>query len=46
MVSQSSRQKVRRAEVVAVLGASAMLAGSWVVVAVNHGVPGWEQDIF
>jgi membrane-associated phospholipid phosphatase len=46
MVSQSSRQNVRRAEVVAVLGASAMLAGSWVVVAVNHGVPGWEQDIF
>jgi glycosyltransferase 2 family protein len=46
MVSQSNRQKVRRVEIVAVLGASAMLAGSWVIVAVNHGVPGWEQDIF
>ena len=28
------------------LGGSAMLAGSWVIVAVTHGVPGWEQDFF
>jgi membrane-associated phospholipid phosphatase len=46
MVPESNRQKIRRAEVVAVLGGSAVLAGTWVVVAVNHGVPGWEQDIF
>jgi glycosyltransferase 2 family protein len=46
MVPESNRQKIRRAEVVAVLGGSAALAGTWVVVAVNHGVPGWEQDIF
>src|SRR6266550_7776684 len=46
MVSESSRQKVRRPEVVAVLGGSVVLAGSWVIVAVNHGVPWWEQDIF
>jgi glycosyltransferase 2 family protein len=46
MVAQSNRQKIRRAEVVTVLGGSAVLAGTWVVVAVNHGVPGWEQDIF
>jgi membrane-associated phospholipid phosphatase len=46
MVTESSRQNVRRAEVVAVLGGSAVLAGSWVIVAVNHGVPGWEQHIF
>jgi len=46
MVSGANRQGVRRAEVVAVLGGSAMLAGSWVVVAVTHGVPGWEQELF
>jgi undecaprenyl-diphosphatase len=23
-----------------------MLAGSWVIVAVTHGVPGWEQELF
>ena len=31
---------------VAVLGGSAVLAGSWFVVAVNDGVPGWEQAVF
>jgi glycosyltransferase 2 family protein len=46
MVAESSRPKTHRAEVVAVLGGSVVLAGTWVVVAVNHGVPGWEQDIF
>src|SRR6187402_3139493 len=46
MVSGANRQGVRRAEVVAVLGGSAMLAGSWVVVAVTHGAPGWEQEFF
>ena len=46
MVTASSRARVRRGEVVAVLGGSLVLAGTWVVVAVNHGVPGWEQDIF
>jgi undecaprenyl-diphosphatase len=46
MVSEASRQRVRRAVVVAVLGSSAMLAGSWVVVAVTHGVPGWEHELF
>jgi glycosyltransferase 2 family protein len=46
VASASTRQKVHRAEVVAVLGGSAVLAGSWVAVAVNHGVPGWEQDVF
>ena len=46
MVSQANREGIRRAEVVAVLGGSAVLAGSWVIVAVNHGVPGWEQEFF
>jgi membrane-associated phospholipid phosphatase len=46
MVPDANRQGIRRAEVVAVLGGSAMLAGSWVVVAVTHGVPGWEQALF
>src|SRR5204862_2172846 len=46
MSPQSNDQVVRRAEAVAVLGGSTVLAGSWVIVAVNHGVPGWEQDIF
>jgi membrane-associated phospholipid phosphatase len=46
MVSEANRHGVRRAEVVAVLGGSAMLAGSWVIVAVTHGVPGWEHELF
>jgi undecaprenyl-diphosphatase len=46
MVPEANRQGIRRAEVIAVLGGSAMLAGSWVVVAVTHGVPGWEQELF
>jgi undecaprenyl-diphosphatase len=46
MVSPANREGIRRAEVVAVLGGSAMLAGSWVIVAVTHGVPGWEQEFF
>jgi membrane-associated phospholipid phosphatase len=46
MLPESSRQKVRRAEVITVLGGSAVLAGSWVIVAVNQGVPGWEQTLF
>jgi undecaprenyl-diphosphatase len=46
MVSETSRQHVRRAEVVAVLGGSATLAGTWVLVAVTHGVPGWEHQTF
>ena len=46
MVSESSRQNVRRIEVVAVLGGSIVLAGSWAIAAANNGVPGWEEDIF
>jgi undecaprenyl-diphosphatase len=46
MVLPASREGIRRAEVVAVLGGSALLAGSWVIVAVTHGVPGWEQEFF
>jgi undecaprenyl-diphosphatase len=46
MVSQANREGIRRAEIIAVLGGSAMLAGSWVIVAVTHGVPGWEQEFF
>jgi undecaprenyl-diphosphatase len=46
MVSQANREGIRRAEVIAVLGGSAMLAGSWVIVTATHGVPGWEQEFF
>jgi membrane-associated phospholipid phosphatase len=46
MVSETSRQRVRRAEVVAVLAGSATLAGSWVLVAVTHGVPELEHQSF
>jgi undecaprenyl-diphosphatase len=46
MASPANREGIRRVEVIAVLGGSAMLAGSWVVVAVTHGVPGWEQEFF
>ena len=46
MASEPKRQQVRPVEIVAVLGGSAVLAGTWIVVAVNHGVPTWEQDIF
>ena len=46
MVAPANREGIRRAEVVAVLGGSALLAGSWVIVAVTHGVPGWEQEFF
>ena len=28
------------------LGGSIVLAGTWVVVAISHGVPAWEQDVF
>ncbi len=45
-MAAESKQRVRRTEEIAVLGASALLAGSWVVVTVNHGVPGWEEDLF
>jgi glycosyltransferase 2 family protein len=46
MVSKASSRGVRRVEIVAVLGGSIVLAGSWAVAAANHGVPGWEEDIF
>ncbi|MCU1427909.1 MAG: hypothetical protein JWL83_1909 [Actinomycetia bacterium] len=46
MVVGSRRRNVCRVEVVAVLGGSVVLAGSWIVVVVNHDVPGWEQAIF
>ena len=46
MITESSRQRIRRVEVVAVLGGSMVLAGSWVIAAANHGVLGWEEDIF
>ena len=46
MVAESTGQTVRRVEVVAVLGGSAVLAGSWIIAAANHGVGGWEEDIF
>jgi membrane-associated phospholipid phosphatase len=37
---------VRPGEVAAVLGGSALLAGSWVVVSVQDRVPGWEAWLF
>jgi membrane-associated phospholipid phosphatase len=37
---------VRPGEVVAVLGGSTLLAGSWVVVAVQQRVPQWEAWLF
>jgi undecaprenyl-diphosphatase len=37
---------VRPGEVVAVLGGSALLAGSWVVVTVQDRLPGWEASLF
>jgi len=43
---QPIRQPVRKVEVAAVLGGSAILAGSWVVVAANQGVPEWERELF
>lgn len=46
MVTESSRQRVRRVEVVAVLGGSMVLTGSWAIAAANHGVLAWEEDIF
>lgn len=46
MVSESRSQHVSRVEVVAVVGGSIVLAGSWFLAAANHGVPRWEEDIF
>src|SRR3954471_16410028 len=46
MTRRGGRQQVRPVEVVAVLGGSAVLAGSWVVVAANQGVPEWERELF
>lgn len=46
MVSGLQRRTVRRAEVALVLGAGVALAASWVIVAVQQGVPGWEVQIF
>ncbi len=46
MVPESSGQGVRRVEVVAVVGGAIVLAGSWVIAAASHGVPGREEDIF
>jgi undecaprenyl-diphosphatase len=40
------RRGVRRAEVIAVLGGGVVLACSWIVVAVGHGVPDWEARSF
>jgi membrane-associated phospholipid phosphatase len=37
---------VRPGEVAAVLGGSALLAGSWLVVAIQRRVPGWEAWLF
>jgi undecaprenyl-diphosphatase len=45
MVSMRSRV-THPAEPVAVVGGALLLAGSWVVVAVNHDVPGWEATLF
>jgi len=46
MPTKSTRQVIRRVEVFAVLGGSAVLAGSWVIAAAHHNVGGWEEDIF
>jgi glycosyltransferase 2 family protein len=40
------RPGVRPGEVAAVLGGSVLLAGSWVVVAAQQRVPGWEAWLF
>jgi undecaprenyl-diphosphatase len=46
MAPRRGRQSVRPVEVVAVLGGSAVLAGSWVLVAADRGVPEWERELF
>src|SRR3954464_3735184 len=46
MDPRRGRQQVRTVEVIAVLGGSAVLAGSWVLVAANQGVPEWERQLF
>lgn len=43
---RSRRMRVRRVEVVTVLGGAALLTSSWVVVAIEKRVPGWESDVF
>src|SRR4051812_15075388 len=39
-------RRVHPVEVASVLGGSAALLGSWVLVVRDHGVPFWEADIF
>jgi undecaprenyl-diphosphatase len=46
MLSAEPGRAVRRIEAASVLGGGIALAGSWVVVAVGHGVPEWEVAIF
>jgi membrane-associated phospholipid phosphatase len=46
MLSAEPGRAVRRIEAISVLGGGLALAGSWVVVAVGHGVPDWEVAIF
>jgi undecaprenyl-diphosphatase len=41
-----ARRRVHPLEVVAVLGGSVVLLGSWVAVVVDHGVPTWEAELF
>jgi glycosyltransferase 2 family protein len=46
MPTESTRQVVRRVEVFAVLGGSAVLAGSWVIATAHHNVGAWEEGVF
>jgi membrane-associated phospholipid phosphatase len=46
MVSSIARRRVHPAEVIAVLGGASVLAGSWVVVTVDRGVPRFEATTF
>jgi len=45
-VAVRSTRSVHPVEVVTVVGGSAVLLGSWIVVVRDHGVPAWEADLF
>jgi membrane-associated phospholipid phosphatase len=45
-MARAAGPRVRRGEVVLVLGGAALLAGSWAVVAAKRDVPSWEAHAF
>jgi undecaprenyl-diphosphatase len=44
--TSAGRRRGNAAEVAAVLGGSAALAGSWLIVVAGHDVPPWEARVF